>query len=77
MTSVNIRAEPPDLSQRELFTLADLRTLGIEFHRVHLSRLAQQGKFPQPVRLSENRIAWVASEVRAWVAERAASRERA
>ena len=27
------------------------------------------GKFPAPVRVSENRVAWVRSEVEAWLAE--------
>lgn len=30
------------------------------------------GKFPAPVRVSENRVAWVRSEVEAWLADTAA-----
>jgi predicted DNA-binding transcriptional regulator AlpA len=47
----------------------------------HILRMAGEGKFPQPVRVTEGterqkgRIAFVRSEVRAWVAERIAERD--
>lgn len=46
-------------------------------------RMAEEGKFPQPVRVTEGnerqrgRIAFVRSEVRNWVAERIAERDNA
>jgi predicted DNA-binding transcriptional regulator AlpA len=46
-------------------------------------RMANEGKFPQPVRVTEGndrqrgRIAFVRSEVRTWVAERIAERDKA
>ncbi|MFW1853065.1 helix-turn-helix transcriptional regulator [Acinetobacter guillouiae] len=33
-----------------------------------------KGRFPKPVVLSERRVAWVESEIDAWIAERIASR---
>ncbi len=39
-----------------------------------LWRLTQRGEFPQPIRLSSGAVGWLDSEVRAWLAERAASR---
>jgi prophage regulatory protein len=33
-------------------------------------RLAREGSFPQPVRLSPRRSGWVESQVRAWVHQR-------
>lgn len=37
--------------------------------------LMKQGKFPQSLKLSERRVAWVESDVDQWVAERIASHE--
>lgn len=36
--------------------------------------LANAGKFPPPIKLSERCSAWQESEVRAWIAERIAAR---
>jgi predicted DNA-binding transcriptional regulator AlpA len=47
----------------------------------HILRMAAKGKFPQPIRVTEGgehqkgRIAFVRSEVRAWIAARIASRD--
>jgi len=48
--------------------------------RVPLSRgtvwaLRRKGAFPQAAQISENRIAWRASELNAWIVERAGTRE--
>ena len=42
----------------------------------HLYREVHAGRFPAPVRISENRVAWVEEEVAAWVDERIAARDR-
>lgn len=34
-----------------------------------------KGHFPKPVMLSERRVAWIESEIDAWIAERIASRD--
>jgi prophage regulatory protein len=45
--------------------------------RSSLYRLIAEGKFPSSIRLSEKSVAWLASEVDGWIAERvAASRNR-
>ena len=37
-------------------------------------RLTRRGEFPQPIRLSPGAVGWLDSEIRAWLAQRAASR---
>ena len=37
--------------------------------RSHLHRLARDGKFPKPIRIGENRSAWLESEVQDWISE--------
>jgi prophage regulatory protein len=41
---------------------------GIKYCRVHLMRKVSAGEFPQPVRISDRRIAWLESDVAAWIA---------
>ena len=36
-----------------------------------------KGLFPRPIKLSENRVAWLEDEVEAWMAERIAQRDKA
>ncbi len=50
---------------------------GIAFSRAHIYRLIKDGKFPKPVRLGENRVAFVADEIDAWINERIAERDAA
>lgn len=33
-----------------------------------------KGNFPKPIQISERRVAWLESEIDAWIAERVASR---
>lgn len=40
----------------------------VPYSGMHISRLEQAGKFPPRVRLGENRVGWMLSEVRAWIA---------
>ena len=35
--------------------------------RSHIYALAQQGRFPKPIKLSERSSAWVESEVQEWI----------
>ena len=37
--------------------------------RSHLHRLAGEGKFPKPIKIGENRSAWLESEVQDWISE--------
>ena len=48
------------------FSYRALQRLGVTYSRVHLRRLVDAGKFPPPVRLSANRIAWRISDIEAW-----------
>lgn len=45
---------------------------GIDYHKDYLARMSRSGMFPQPVRLSPRKLRYRASEVRAWIADRAA-----
>ena len=47
---------------------------GIDYSRVHLSRLMAAGKFPQKIKLSGGRIAWLESEIDNWILEKARER---
>jgi prophage regulatory protein len=48
--------------------------VGIPFSREHVRRLEAKGEFPQRIRLSRQKIAWLEDEVLAWVAARIAER---
>lgn len=43
--------------------------------RVTRWRMESKGKFPRRLNLGTNSIGWLASEINAWIAERAAARE--
>lgn len=57
-----------------VLTYPDLRNKGVTLSIVSLWRLEREGKFPKRFNLSANRVAWLASEVDAWIAERVAER---
>ncbi|MDU8945941.1 helix-turn-helix transcriptional regulator [Ovoidimarina sediminis] len=48
--------------------------LGVTYSREHLRRMEAAGQFPGRVRLSPARVAWMSSEVIAWLNERAEER---
>jgi prophage regulatory protein len=48
----------------------------VGYHPVSLMRLVRQGRFPQPVRLAQNKTAFVEKEVDDHIAALAAQRER-
>lgn len=39
---------------------------GIPYSRMHIDRLEKAGRFPKRVKLSENCVAWIDSEIQAW-----------
>jgi predicted DNA-binding transcriptional regulator AlpA len=43
---------------------------GAKFSRVYLNRLIDEGRFPAPVQLSRQRIAWYLDEVLEWIETR-------
>jgi len=59
-------ARPP----RILLSFEQLRARGVPFTRVHINRMMEAGQFPRAVEISQNRIAWDASEIDAWIASR-------
>jgi prophage regulatory protein len=61
---------PEDFAGAVFLTFRDLKERGVPFSRVHIRRLAARGQFPQPRQLSARRVAWIASEVAAWIASR-------
>ena len=68
-------AEAARLHYRRLLDGEDLRALGIRYSRMHLRRLILAGQFPAPISLGENRRAWVADEVHAWIDGRIRERD--
>jgi prophage regulatory protein len=60
-----------------LVRITQLPDFGIPYSRVHLARMAKAGKFPAPIKLSHKCIAWRASVIEAWIAEREAESARA
>ena len=60
------------MSER-LISRAELLSL-VPFTIQHIYRLEKAGKFPRRVQVGEHRVAWVASEVDAYIAARMASR---
>ena len=57
------------IDRRELLEL-------IPFSAVHILRLERAGKFPVRIRLGQNRVGWMLSEITAWIAGRKADRHR-
>jgi hypothetical protein len=49
---------------------------GIPHCRDHVRRLVKAGKFPAPLQLSENKIAWLEAEIDAMISARAEERNR-
>jgi prophage regulatory protein len=68
-------ADAAQMHYRRLLNGEDLRALGIKYSRMHLRRLIQAGRFPAPISLGENRRAWVADEIHAWIDSRIRERD--
>jgi len=58
-----------------ILSLNDLRELGIYYSRVHIYRLVKAGKFPAPIKVGQNRIGWVESEIDEWLNAKIAERD--
>ena len=62
--------------ENKLVSKRELRTVcGIPYSPQHIARLEAAGNFPKRIKLGPNRVAWVLSEVDAWVSERIAKRD--
>jgi prophage regulatory protein len=56
------------IAPRVLLTFSDLKSKhNIPYTRRHIDRLEADGKFPKRVPVGEQRVAWVASEIEAFV----------
>lgn len=60
---------------RRLLSYDDLKARGITLSKLQLWRMARDGKFPKPVKLSHSRNAWVEDEINDWLDQRVAERE--
>lgn len=60
----------------KMLSFPELKTAkGIPYSRVHLRRLEAAGRFPRRAQLGGNAVAWIESEIDAWLEERAAERD--
>lgn len=57
-----------------LITRKQLRIM-IPYTPQHILRLEKRGKFPKRIRVGENRVAWLQSEIERWIAERVERRD--
>ena len=58
-----------------LLSREDLKARGISYSRAQLWRKVKDKTFPAPVRLGENKIAWLSTEIDAWIEAIAAARD--
>jgi prophage regulatory protein len=60
---------------QNLLSYESLRAKGITLSKVQLWRNERAGKFPRRVTISHQRVAWVESEIDAWVDSCIAARQ--
>ena len=63
----------PATTMPRLITRRDLRLI-VPYTPQHILRLEKLGRFPRRVRVGANRVAWLQSEIEAWIAARVAER---
>jgi len=49
---------------------------GISYSRMHIDRLEKAGRFPKRFDIGANSVGWLEHEIDAWIAEKAAARDR-
>jgi prophage regulatory protein len=59
----------------KLISRDGLREKGVRFHPKHLDKLVKAGKFPRPVKIGQNKNAWIEDEVDSYIADRIAERD--
>ena len=47
----------------------------VQYSPQHIARLEKAGQFPKRIRLGQNRVAWLLSEVEDWIDERVETRD--
>ena len=61
---------------KQVVSKKELRTVcGIPYSPQHIARLEAAGQFPKRIRLGQNRVVWLLSEVDEWLSVRIAKRE--
>ena len=63
-----IRSAPRLITKKEL-------SLIIPYTHQHILRLEKRGQFPRRIQVGPNRVAWLLSEIEAWIEARAAARK--
>jgi prophage regulatory protein len=62
--------------QKQVVSKKELKTVcGIPYSGQHIARLEAAGAFPKRIRLGQNRVVWLLSEVEAWLDARIAVRD--
>lgn len=64
----------PMADQQIVLNRADLKRLGIRVSNSSLLRWEHAGRFPRRIRMAGTSVAWLKSEVEAWLSERATER---
>ena len=64
------RYEKQVVSKKELKTVC-----GIPYSGQHIARLEAAGRFPKRIRLGQNRVVWLLSEIEEWINTRIAARD--
>lgn len=62
------------LAHLRIITKKELRDL-VPYTGQHIQRLENAGKFPKRIKLGENRVGWLLTEVEAWILQRMAERD--
>jgi predicted DNA-binding transcriptional regulator AlpA len=65
-----LKKQPKKKPTRRALDWDSLREKGIHYHTNHLRRMWQDGRFPQPFKLSPRKLAWWEHEVDAWLASK-------
>lgn len=65
-----------EIHLRTLASRADLKRLGINVSNTTLLRWEARGRFPRRIRMGGTKCAWLMSELRDWLSERAEERSR-
>ncbi len=61
---------------KQIVSKKELKTVcGIPYSPQHIQRLENAGRFPKRIKLGANRVAWLVTEVEAWINERIAQRD--
>lgn len=61
----------------QLISWDELKDRGIPYSRAQLYRKIRDETFPRPVKLGDNRTAFVAAEIDQWIEDRIAARDAA